>query len=87
MTDKKSMWGDSLLNLSFEELNELAKMVNTRQKVMADEIKLDKWNAVVVALKEYVDCFGAITVEGFDQDIYIDNESVFSSPGRIGSPY
>lgn len=83
MTDKKAVWGDSLLNLSFEELNELAKMVNTRQKVMADEIKLDKWNAVVTAIKEYVDCFGAISVGGYDRDTYIDDDSIFSSPGRI----
>lgn len=78
MTDKKTVWGDALLQLSFEELNELAKMVNTRQKVLADEIKLDKWNAVVAAIKEYVDCFGEIS-----SDVYIDNDSVFSSPGSI----
>lgn len=83
MTDKKILWGDTLLQLSFEELNELAKMVNTRQKVMADEIKLDKWKAVVAAVKEYVDCFGAITVGGYDHDIHIVDDSIFSHPGRI----
>lgn len=83
MTDKKIAWGDALLQLSFEELNELAKMVGTRQKVMADEIRLDKWAAIVAAIKEYVDCFGAISVGGYDRDTYIDDDSVFSSPGRI----
>ena len=83
MTDKKIAWGDALLQLSFEEINELAEMVSTRQKVMTDEMRFDKWAVVVAAINEYVECFGAISVGGYDRDTHIDDDSIFSSPGRI----
>lgn len=84
MTDKKTVWGESLPHLSFEELKELSRMVDTQLKATTCELMREKWKVIEDALKEWVTMFGPITVEGYERDLAINDNSDFSVPGRIG---
>lgn len=76
-------WDFQVDTLTDADLTALQEQVGREIRVRNENKRSRKWKAVVDAIKEYVNAYGAITVEGYECDVDIDLENNFTNCGFI----